>query len=285
MNRLLTAAVLAVFLHGIVFTLGGYLEPEKTGRDVPASKRIAVSLEHYSRQDMQDKTRKEVSEYELAAPEDPEPREALLNQVKPDKLEKHLSQPATESEPEREQEKTEPEPVPEKAPALDEQLQVRKESSAQDGPDPAAEGQAKTEHEQDVRPDKDLHLGPGKKEGLAGTAQDMSRFVKEAHPEEELFEDDQKQELEEARPLYRDNPPPEYPRRAMIRNQQGTVMLEVVVNELGRVEEIEVAESSGYSILDRAAQEAVQEWVFEPGRRGGRAVKSRVRLPVRFELQ
>jgi len=285
MIRLLTAAVLAVLLHGIVFTLGGYREPERTGRDAPGSKRIAVSLEHYSRQDMQDKTRKKASEYELAAPEDPELRQAFLKQVKPDELENPLSHPAPEAEPEREQEKTEPEPVPEKAPALDEQLQVRKESSAQDGPDPAAEGQAKTEHEPDVHPDKHLHLGPGKKEEPAGTAQDMSRSVKEAHPEEELFVEDQNQQLEEARPLYRDNPPPKYPHRAMIRNQQGTVILEVVVNDRGRVEEIEVAESSGYSILDGAAQEAVQEWVFEPGRRGGRAVKSRVRLPVRFQLQ
>lgn len=92
-------------------------------------------------------------------------------------------------------------------------------------------------------------------------------------------------EIIEAHPLYRENPPPPYPRAAQRRHHQGTVILEVLVNRQGRVEELQVAESSGYPLLDRAAANAVADWRFEPGRRNDQAVASRVLVPVRFALQ
>lgn len=87
-----------------------------------------------------------------------------------------------------------------------------------------------------------------------------------------------------ARPLYASNPPPDYPRQARRLGQQGTVLLEALVSATGRVEELEIAESSGVKSLDAAALKAVREWRFEAGRENGRAKAMRVRVPVRFEL-
>lgn len=88
-----------------------------------------------------------------------------------------------------------------------------------------------------------------------------------------------------ARPLYRQSPPPSYPNKARRRQLEGTVILEVLVNAMGGVDELKVKESSGHEVLDRAALAAVKAWMFEPGRRNGLAVAMKVLVPVRFELK
>ncbi len=89
----------------------------------------------------------------------------------------------------------------------------------------------------------------------------------------------------EAVPLYRINPPPKYPRAARRRGFQGTVMLSVLVDEMGQVENVWVFTSSGYRLLDNAALKAVRDWSFEPGKIGDRKVDMWVKVPVRFELK
>lgn len=88
-----------------------------------------------------------------------------------------------------------------------------------------------------------------------------------------------------ARPLYRVNPPPPYPAKARRRNLEGTVILEVAVSAKGEVETLQVKESCGHRILDRAALSAVKNWVFEPGSRDGIPVSMTVLVPVRFALE
>jgi len=88
-----------------------------------------------------------------------------------------------------------------------------------------------------------------------------------------------------ARPLYLDNPPPEYPALARRRHWQGTVVLEVMVSREGKVLQLQVGESSGREVLDEAALKAVSGWRFEPGRRGSLRVDMLVMVPVRFSLQ
>jgi periplasmic protein TonB len=84
---------------------------------------------------------------------------------------------------------------------------------------------------------------------------------------------------------YGDNPPPSYPFRARRRGEQGTVTLHVLVAADGAVERVELAESSGFDALDRAALETVRSrWRFVPARRGGAAVESWVLVPIRFTL-
>jgi protein TonB len=90
--------------------------------------------------------------------------------------------------------------------------------------------------------------------------------------------------IREARPVYRSNPSPKYPRIARIRGYQGNVLLNVLVNDDGKVNDVIIFRSSGYPVLDRAAQSTVKQWLFEPGRIGEKKVDMWVRVPIRFEL-
>jgi protein TonB len=91
--------------------------------------------------------------------------------------------------------------------------------------------------------------------------------------------------IREAKPLYRENPPPVYPTIARRKRYQGLVWLEVLVDTQGRVADIRIHQSCGYDVLDRAALSAAQKWRFEPGKRGDTTVQMWVRIPVRFQLR
>jgi protein TonB len=91
--------------------------------------------------------------------------------------------------------------------------------------------------------------------------------------------------LQLAIPEYKRNPPIAYPSRARRRGYEGTVVLEVLVNQHGRVDDLRVLTSSGHSILDRSALENVRAWSFKPARRGDEAIDMWVQVPVRFKLK
>ena len=91
--------------------------------------------------------------------------------------------------------------------------------------------------------------------------------------------------LRRAEPLYRLNPPPKYPRIARRRGYQGQVILEVLVDLEGKVVDLKIHQSSGYSILDKAALKSVRNWRFEPARRGRKPIEMWVRVPLRFQIQ
>jgi len=91
--------------------------------------------------------------------------------------------------------------------------------------------------------------------------------------------------IRKAKPLYRHNPPPRYPRFARKRKYQGVVILKVFVNRDGRVGDAKVFKSSGYAILDKSAMKSVKKWEFEPGMRGDDKMEMWVRIPVRFQLK
>lgn len=87
-----------------------------------------------------------------------------------------------------------------------------------------------------------------------------------------------------ARPDYRENPEPPYPPAARRRRQEGLVLLKVKVTSEGRAAQVEVKQSSGFSILDEAALQTVRRWEFEPARIDSLAVDSEVEIPVHFRL-
>ncbi|HKA91434.1 MAG TPA: energy transducer TonB [Haliangiales bacterium] len=87
-----------------------------------------------------------------------------------------------------------------------------------------------------------------------------------------------------ARPRYRDNPKPDYPTPSLRRREEGVVLLNVEVDADGRSGDIALKQTSGHALLDEAAIRAVGRWTFEPARVDGRAVASRVVVPVRFSL-
>ncbi|AAZ36649.1 TonB family protein [Pseudomonas savastanoi pv. phaseolicola] len=83
---------------------------------------------------------------------------------------------------------------------------------------------------------------------------------------------------------YLNNPPPVYPPAAAKRHQQGTTLLRVHVLASGRPDQIEVAQSSGFSALDDAARAAVRQWSFTPAKRGNSPVDGWVNVPLAFTL-
>jgi len=92
------------------------------------------------------------------------------------------------------------------------------------------------------------------------------------------------QTILEARPIYRINPAPSYPIIARKRGYQGNVVLEVLINKQGKVIDLRVFSSSGYSMLDKTAIASVKNWLFKPGMRGPDKIKMWVRIPIRFKL-
>jgi TonB family protein len=69
-------------------------------------------------------------------------------------------------------------------------------------------------------------------------------------------------------------------RRALV---QGTVVLEVVVDEHGSPARTSIVSPIGFGLDDRA-QEAVSQWAFKPGRKDGKAVKTITPVTVDFRL-
>jgi periplasmic protein TonB len=87
-----------------------------------------------------------------------------------------------------------------------------------------------------------------------------------------------------ARPDYRRNPRPAYPRAARQRHQEGVVLLSVQVSDQGLAARVTLRQSSGFPLLDEAALQTVRHWEFEPARINSGAVESEVEVPVRFQL-
>ena len=92
-------------------------------------------------------------------------------------------------------------------------------------------------------------------------------------------------EILPAVPRYKENPPPRYPPVARRRGYEGKVMLFVEVLIDGTVGDLKVRETSGHSMLDRAAVRTVRKWKFEPALREGRPLSMWVEVPIRFVIE
>lgn len=84
---------------------------------------------------------------------------------------------------------------------------------------------------------------------------------------------------------YLNNPPPRYPQAARQAGEQGVVTLRVLVMRTGVPSRVEIEKSSGYTLLDTAARDAVWGWRFVPGRQGTDPVEQWLQVPVRFRLE
>ncbi len=78
------------------------------------------------------------------------------------------------------------------------------------------------------------------------------------------------------------NEPPHYPREALRKRLEGTVLLSVQVGADGSVLRVGVAQSSGHAILDDAAIEAVQRWRFSPALLRGVPAASKITQAINF---
>lgn len=73
----------------------------------------------------------------------------------------------------------------------------------------------------------------------------------------------------------------QYPASALAQRRHGDVTLALTVDADGKVSKVEVIESGGAD-LDEAAIFAARQWTFEPAKKNGRPVASRIRLPFHF---
>lgn len=80
------------------------------------------------------------------------------------------------------------------------------------------------------------------------------------------------------------NPKPAYPKASRALGEQGKVLLDVYIEDDGRVGNIRLHQSSGFARLDEAALLAVRQWRFTPARRAGRAVAMWTVQPISFDL-
>ncbi|MFO7598639.1 MAG: energy transducer TonB [Candidatus Desulfacyla sp.] len=296
MKRFLVAAALALTIHGLFFGFGpklltktsppkprqltftfGPAPKSETGpgpelaSPVPSPDRVVTAPERIEetpvvREAPPKETPKPPEKTVSPVKEAPKPRPKARSDVRPKKRE--ATPPPKKPIPEKKKRIVAPPPAEEPRP---------KEKPAPEAiREPAAVSGATRDHPMDGK--TGARMGPLPNAfGLSGAVAPEAGEKAASLPSTGI--------TSKATPVYRKNPRPEYPRTARRRGYEGTVLLEVLVNSAGKVDELRLEESSGYDILDRSAMKSVRNWVFEPGSIGDRKVDMWVRVPVRFELK
>jgi TonB family protein len=77
--------------------------------------------------------------------------------------------------------------------------------------------------------------------------------------------------------------PVQYPPEAFRQGREGTVVLDIVVDENGRVAWWGIVESAPE--FNEAAIRSVRRTLYAPARRGGVPVASRMSVPIRFQVR
>jgi protein TonB len=80
------------------------------------------------------------------------------------------------------------------------------------------------------------------------------------------------------------NKDPIYPREAALRAEHGSVTLLIHVSPQGLADGVDIAESSGFPMLDKAAHDAVANWHFLPAIKDGKPIPFDMPLRVVFSL-
>ncbi len=75
---------------------------------------------------------------------------------------------------------------------------------------------------------------------------------------------------------------PQYPRDAFVAKREGTVVLEILIDDQGHVARVRVVRS--VPLLDQAAIDAVHSWLFAPAIHAGRPVASLAEAPISFRI-
>lgn len=84
---------------------------------------------------------------------------------------------------------------------------------------------------------------------------------------------------------YAHAPPPRYPPRSLRAGEEGVVLLRVLVDASGGVQQVLIERSSGHRQLDLAAARQVQSrWRFLPALRDGQPISAWGLVPIAFSL-
>lgn len=80
---------------------------------------------------------------------------------------------------------------------------------------------------------------------------------------------------------------PRYPKASILNKEEGTVMLQVLVNPDGTVKAVDYdpkASTTTSANLIAAASDAAMQWHFNPAMKGGQPIESYARVPVKFQI-
>lgn len=81
------------------------------------------------------------------------------------------------------------------------------------------------------------------------------------------------------------NQAPVYPLFAVRMGFEGTVMLNLTINEKGVVKDVIIKKSSGHRLLDNSAKDAAYKWKFSPAKKAGVSIIYKKDVPVVFRLK
>jgi protein TonB len=135
-----------------------------------------------------------------------------------------------------------------------------------------------TEAPQQIPLSADLEVAAGSGGALVGFG-DIRALTAAETVRDETFD---VSELEK-RPEAVSQVPPAYPAELRKAKVEGTVTLVFVLSEEGRVQEPRV-ENSSRPEFERPALEAIRKWRFRPGMKDGQAVRTYIRIPMRFRV-
>lgn len=77
---------------------------------------------------------------------------------------------------------------------------------------------------------------------------------------------------------------PQYPRMARKRGIEGVALYEIWLDKNGHQVKQVLISSSGATLLDKSALEAIKDWKFSPHSVDGQTMAHRVQIPIRFKL-
>lgn len=88
----------------------------------------------------------------------------------------------------------------------------------------------------------------------------------------------------EKKPQARKQMPPKFPMDASQRGLSGYAVAIFVVDEYGNVIDIDIPRSSD-KIFEKPTIEAIRSWKFSPGEKDGKAVKTRIKIRIPYEIK
>jgi periplasmic protein TonB len=135
---------------------------------------------------------------------------------------------------------------------------------------------AETQQQIPLSADLDLVVGSGG--ALAGFGEVRSLAAAESIQQDAFDVGDL-----EKRPEPVSQVPPAYPNELRKAKIEGVVTLVFLLTEEGRVESAKV-ETSTRPEFERPALEAISKWRFRPGMKDGQAVRTYIRVPIRFRV-
>ena len=164
----------------------------------------------------------------------------------------------------------------EQAPEVEEQApppQVEEEKPPEAPPEPQL-----AETQQQIPLSADLEVAVGTGGALAGFGAIQAMTAAEAVQQDAFDVADL-----EKRPEPVSQVPPNYPAELRKAKIEGIVTLVFILGEDGRVEDPRV-ENSSRTEFEKPALDAIRKWRFRPGMKDGQAVRTYVRIPMRFRV-